>query len=148
MNERIGCPQERKGQRGGAELIEEIFFKNAWVRGILPLVFMGVVGVTASSLVVEIAVGNEIKWGDIFGKVSFYLLLVATLISAYYQIKIQKYDRRVAGGLTALQYEAAIRTRVTEVVAERSMKLIQDGKIEQLEQETEAFKRLYGVQNK
>ncbi|MNJ54350.1 hypothetical protein D3C77_497860 [compost metagenome] len=128
--------------------MEEFFLKNAWVRGILPIVFMSIAGVTASSLVVEIASGNQIEWSAMFKKISFYLLLLTTIASALYQIKIQKYDRQVSSGLTAIQYEAAIRTRVAEGVAERSMKLIQDGKIEQLEQETEAFKRLYGVQNK
>jgi len=128
--------------------MEEFFLKNPWVRGILPIVFMSIAGVTASSLVVEIASGNQIEWSLMFKKLSFYLLVITTIASAAYQIKIQKYDRLVSGGLTAIQYEAAIRTRVAEGVAERSMKLIQDGNIEQLEQETETFKRLYGVRNK
>lgn len=128
--------------------MEEFFLKNAWVRGILPIFFMSIAGVTASSLVVEIASGNQIEWDVIPKKLSFYLLLLTTIVSAFYQIKIQKYDRQVSVGLTAIQYEAAIRTRVAEGVADRSMKLIQDGKIEQLEHETETFKRLYGVRNK
>ena len=47
-------------------------------------------------------------------------------------------------GFTAKQYEAAIRNKVAEDVAERSKKLIRDGEIEQLEKETEIFKKLYG----
>jgi hypothetical protein len=48
-------------------------------------------------------------------------------------------------GFTAKQYEALIRNKVAEGVAERSNKLIRNGEIEQLEKETEIFNRLYGV---
>jgi hypothetical protein len=105
---------------------------------------MGVVGVTASSLVVEIAQGNEIQWHLILHKVSFYFLLVATFLSAIYQIAIQRHDRELARGFTPKQYEANIRNRVAEDIAKRSQKLIREGNIEQLERETETFKRLYG----
>lgn len=125
--------------------MREFFLRNAWVRATLPIVFMSIAGVTASSLVAEMTSGNKVNWDSIFLKLSFYLLIATTLLSAFYQIKIQKFDRQINGGLTAIQYEAAIRTRVAEVVADRSIKLIQDGNIKQLEEETEAFKRLYGA---
>lgn len=118
--------------------------KNSWFRALIPLVLMGIVGVTASSLVVEIATGNEIQWGLAPKKVSFYLLLVAIIASAIYQIIIQRYERELAKGFTPKQYEAAIRNRVAEEVAQRSKKLIRDGQIEQLEKETKTFKKLYG----
>lgn len=124
--------------------MEDIFLKNPWIRALIPLVLMGVVGVTASSLVVEIATGNDIKWSQAPEKVSFYVLFMSTIASAFYQIKIQRYDRELAKGFTPKQYEAAIRNRVAEVVAKRSMKLIRDGHIDQLEKETETFKKLYG----
>jgi hypothetical protein len=69
---------------------------------------------------------------------------MSTIASAFYQIKIQRYDRELAKGFTPKQYEAAIRNRVAEEVAKRSMKLIRDGHIDQLEKETETFKKLYG----
>ena len=118
--------------------------KNPWFRALIPLVLTGIVGVTASSLVVEIAIGNEIKWGLAPKKVSFYLLLLAIIASAIYQIIIQRYERELAKGFTPKQYEAAIRNRVAEEVAQRSKKLIRDGQIEQLEKETKTFKKLYG----
>jgi hypothetical protein len=108
---------------------------------------MGVAGVATSSLVVEIAVGNEIFWRLIPHKVSFYVLFLSTTALAVYQILISNHDREAAKGFTAKQYEASIRNKVAEGVAKRSLKLIQDGKIEQLEKETETFKKLYGEGN-
>jgi hypothetical protein len=105
---------------------------------------MGIVGVTASSLVVEIAYGNEIQWRLIPQKVSFYILFMSSFFSAFYQIKIQRYDNELAKGFTPKQYEAAIRNKVAEEVARRSKKLIRDGHIDQLEKETETFKKLFG----
>lgn len=126
------------------EWMEEILLRNAWTRAIIPLTLIGIVGVSISSLVVEIAIENEIQWTLIPQKISFYILLLSTLASAYYQIKIQKHDQALSKGFTAKQYEAAIRNRIAEGVAKRSMKLIKDGHIDQLEKETETFKRLYG----
>ena len=124
--------------------MEDVFLRNPWVRAFFPLLLMGVASVAASSLVVEIAFDNKIAWGLIPQKASFYILLISTAILAIYQILISKHDREAAKGFTAKQYEARIRNKVAEGVAKRSLKLIQDGNIEQLERETEAFKRLYG----
>lgn len=124
--------------------MEEVFLKNPWVRALTPITLMAVAGVTASSLVVEIATGNEIHWSLVPEKISFYLLLASSIASTYYQLKIQRYDRELAKGFTPKQYEAAIRNRVAEEVAKRSMKLIRDGHIDQLVKETESFKKLYG----
>jgi len=125
-------------------VMEEIFLRNLWVRAFLPLFLMGAVSVSASSLVVEISTGNGIAWGLVPQKLSFYILLIATALLAFYQISISKYDRDLAKGFTPKQYEATIRNKVAEDIAKRSRKLIQDGKIEQLEKETETFKKLYG----
>lgn len=124
--------------------MEDLFLKNPWLRALIPLALMGIVGVTASSLVVEIATGNDIYWSLAPQKVSFYILLMSTIASAFYQINIQRYDRKLAQGFTPKQYEAAVRNRVAEEVAKRSTKLIRDGHIDQLEKETEIFKKLYG----
>jgi hypothetical protein len=124
--------------------MEELFLKNPWARALIPLTLMGIVGVTASSLVVEIAYGNEIQWRLIPQKVSFYILFMSSFFSAFYQIKIQRYDNELAKGFTPKQYEAAIRNKVAEEVARRSKKLIRDGHIDQLEKETETFKKLFG----
>lgn len=121
-----------------------IFLKNPWIRTFLPLLLMGVASVSANCLVVEITSGNVIAWSLIPQKLSFYILLVTTVLLAFYQISISKHDRELAKGFTPKQYEAAIRNKVAEDIAKRSRKLIQDGKIEQLEKETETFKRLYG----
>ena len=124
--------------------MEALFLRNPWFRALVPLILMGVAAVTASSLVVEIAVGNAIQWGLVPQKASFYILMVSTFASAFYQLRIQRYDNELTKGFTPKQYEAAIRNRVAEDVAKRSQKLIRDGHIDQLEKETETFKKLYG----
>jgi hypothetical protein len=127
--------------------MEGFFLRNPWVRAFLPLILMGVASVTASSLVVEISSDDGLMWSLIPQKVSFYVLLIATIALATYQILISKHDREVFRGFTPKQYEASIRNKVAEGVAKRSLKLIQDGNIEQLEKETETFKKLYGENN-
>lgn len=124
--------------------MEGFFLRNPWVRAFLPLVLMGVASVTASSLVVEISLDEGIMWSLMPQKVSFYILLISTVVLAVYQILISKHDREIFRGYTPKQYEASIRNKVAEGVAKRSLKLIQDGDIEQLEKETETFKKLYG----
>src|SRR4051812_3477007 len=125
-------------------MIESLLFRNAWVRALLPLLFIGVVGVVSNTLVVELARGNQIDWSLLPHKPSFYYFVTATLVSALYQIALQRHDEELAKGFTPKQYEARIRNRVAEQVAKRSLKLIKDGDIEKLERETETFKRLYG----
>lgn len=110
----------------------------------IPLALMAVAGVTGSSLVAEITTGNTIDWRKMTDTLSFYLLISATALAAIYQIAIERRDRVLVRGFTAKQYEATIRNRVAEDVARRSQKLIREGNIEQLERETETFKRLYG----
>jgi len=105
---------------------------------------MGTVGVASSALIVEISQGNQVQWGLIVHKASFYFIAVSLALSAWYQIAIQRHDRELAKGFTPKQYEASIRNRLAEHVAKRSQKLIRQGKIDQLEKETETFKRLYG----
>lgn len=129
-------------------MIQNLLFRNAWIRALLPLILIGVVGVVSNTLVVELAKGNEIQWEQITRKASFYYLVAFTIISAVYQIALQRHDQDLARGFTPKQYEAQIRNRVAEQVAKRSLKLIKDGNIEQLERETETFKRLYGENKK
>ncbi|WP_299977531.1 hypothetical protein [Desulfobacula sp.] len=124
--------------------METFFLRNPWFRAFFPLLLLGVASVSASSLVVEISVSNGIVWSLIPQKVSFYILLISTIFLALYQIKISMHDRDMIKGFTPKQYEAAIRNKVAEGVAKRSLKLIQNGEIDQLEQETETFKKLYG----
>ena len=124
--------------------IEAFLLRSPWVRALVPLVLMGVVGVAASALVVEIAHQDSIRWEKIPYKVSFYVLVVAIILSALYQIAVYRFDQELVRGFTPKQYEATIRNRVAEDVARRSQKLIRDGNIEQLERETETFRRLYG----
>lgn len=124
--------------------MEGFFFRNPWFRSFFPLLLMGVASIAANALVVEITVSAEINWSLIPKRVSFYIMLIATCILAVYQILISKYDKELVKGFTPKQYEANIRNKVAEGVAKRSLKLIQDGDIEQLEKETETFKKLYG----
>ncbi len=124
--------------------MEELFLKSPWMRTFIPLVLLGIAGIAGNSLVVEIATGNEINWSQIPNKVSFYIFLIATMVLCFYQIQISKYDRNMIKGFTPKQYEAAIRNKVAEDIAKRSKKLIRNGNIEQLEKETETFKKLYG----
>lgn len=127
--------------------METFLLRNPWFRAFFPLLLMAVASVSANSLVVEISVSNGIVWSLIPQKLSFYILLVLTIFLAVYQIKISKHDRNMIKGFTPKQYEAAIRNKVAEGIAKRSLKLIQDGKIDQLEKETETFKKLYGGTN-
>ena len=83
-------------------------------------------------------------WAEIPQKVSFYILLITTSLLCIHQIKISKYDQNLMKGFTAKQYEAAVRNKVAEDVANLSKRLIRDGQIERLEKETEIFKKLYG----
>jgi hypothetical protein len=124
--------------------IVEFLLANPWVRALIPLALIAVAGVAGNSLVTEVTKGNTVEWDLMPHKVSFYLLLAATLLSAIYQIAIERRDKELARGFTAKQYEARIRNRVAEVVAKRSQKLIREGNVAQLEVETETFKRLYG----
>lgn len=124
--------------------MKALFLKNPWARAFIPLILMGIVGVSSNSLVTEITNGNTVQWRYIFEKSSFYILLAANVLAALYQITVSRYDKELAKGFTPKQYEATIRNRVAEDVARRSQKLIRDGNIDQLERETEAFKRMYG----
>jgi hypothetical protein len=124
--------------------MKALFLKSPWARAFIPLILMGIVGISSNSLVAEITNGNTVQWRHLFEKSSFYILLAATVLAALYQITVGRYDKELAKGFTPKQYEAAIRNRVAEDVARRSQKLIRDGNIDQLERETEAFKRMYG----
>jgi hypothetical protein len=122
----------------------EFLLGNPWPRALVPLALLALAGVAGNSLVTEVTKGNAIEWGLMPQKASFYILLVATVLTALYQIAIERRDKELARGFTAKQYEARIRNRVAEEIAKRSQKLIREGNIVQLEQETATFKRLYG----
>lgn len=128
--------------------MEKVFLRNLWFRTLIPLVLVGVVNVSCNTLVIEISSGNKVFWSEIPQKLSFYILLISTIMLFLYQIQIFKHDKDMMKGFSVKQYEAAIRNKVAEDVAERSKKLIRDGDIEQLEKETEIFNRLYGEANK
>ena len=124
--------------------MEQFFFKNLWAKAIIPLILMGVVSLSGNTLVVEISSNNNIDWIQAFTKISFYILIFSTMILGYYQMKIAKFDKELMKGFTPKQYEARMRNRMAEDVEKRSRKLIGEGKVQQLEEETEIFKRLYG----
>jgi len=124
--------------------VRALLLKSPWARAFIPVILMGVVGISSNSLVAEITSGSIVRWRLTFQNGSFYILVIATALAALYQIAVGRYDNEIARGFTPRQYEAAIRNRVAEEVAERSKKLIRDGNIEQLERETETFKRIYG----
>ncbi|MDD2906134.1 MAG: hypothetical protein PHC74_07520 [Sulfurimonas sp.] len=117
--------------------MEQLFFKNTWSKAIIPLILMGVVSLSGNTLVVEISTNNNIDWLQVPKKISFYILIVSTLILAYYQMKIAQLDKELMKGFTPKQYEARMRNRMAEDVEKRSRKLIGEGKIQQLEEETE-----------
>lgn len=128
--------------------VRAFLLKSAWTRASIPVLLMVIVGISSNSLVAEITSGSVVRWHLMFQTSSFYILLVATIVTVSYQIAVVRYDKEVARGFTPRQYEAAIRNGVAEEVSKRSKKLIRDGNIEQLERETEAFKRLYGEAEK
>lgn len=117
---------------------------NPWFRAFIPLLLMGVAAVSGNVLATEISGAEVIEWSSIPYKFSFYILLTSTVLLCIHQVAIASNDRKLIKGITAKQYEAAIRNKVAEDVANRSKKLIRDGEIEQLEKETEIFKKLYG----
>jgi len=124
--------------------MEEFFLKNPWVRSFVPLALMGASSVFASSLVVELADGNSIQWLEIPTKVSFYILLISTVLLCSYQVAMTRHDQNLVKGLTSKQYDAAHRSKILDEHAKRSKKLIKEGNIAQLEKETEVFKKLFG----
>jgi len=124
--------------------MEDVLLKNPWVRALLPLILMGASSVFASSLVVEIANGNNIEWNLVLSKVSFYLLIICSALLCAYQVIISRHDQALIKGITPKQFEAALRNEVAEESAKRARKLIQEGNVEKLEKETEAFKKLFG----
>lgn len=122
----------------------EFLLTNPWVRTFIPLLLMGVANFSCNSLVVEVSNGNEIMLSAILQKSSFYILFISTSLLCLHQVLVSKRDNNLMKGFTPKQYEAAIRNKVAEDVANRSKKLIRKGDIDQLERETETFRKLYG----
>ncbi|MFH0261370.1 hypothetical protein ACGRH2_13265 [Vibrio barjaei] len=126
----------------------DIFYRNPWLRALIPLLCATIVGVASSALIVEVANGQDIDWAAMPKKASFFVVLVCIFIACTYQVKLTKRDNELLKGFTPKQYEACIRNQVAEDVAKRSRKLINEGKIEQLVAETDAFKKLFGEEQK
>lgn len=123
------------------------FIRNPWLRALAPLVLMGAASLAVNILSAEIMADPEIAWSSIPKRTSFHIFLLATIVLCIHQVAISKYDRNNLKSFTPKQYEAAIRNKVAEDVAKRSRKLIRDGQIDRLEQETEIFRKLYGGGN-
>ncbi|MEZ8069422.1 hypothetical protein [Vibrio sp. FF145] len=126
----------------------DVFYRNPWLRALIPLLCATVVGVASSALIVEVASGQDVDWMSMPKKSSFYVVLVCILIACVYQVKLTKRDNELLKGFTPKQYEACIRNQIAEDVSKRSRKLINEGKIDQLVSETEAFKKLFGEEQK
>lgn len=124
--------------------MRSLLLENPWFRILIPLLLMGVVSFSINTLVVEINQDQGIVWASIPSKISFYIFLLATIFLCVHQVMLFKRDKNLISGITPKQYEATIRNKVAEDVAKRSRKLIKDGKVEQLEKETEVFNKLYG----
>lgn len=124
--------------------MEKFFLRNPWVRAFLPLLLMAASSVFASSLVVEIASENKLDWIQVGTKSSFYLLIISTVLLCSYQVSLSRHDGQLIKGLTPKQFEASLRNKVAEESAKRAKKLIKEGNVDQLEKETEAFKKLFG----
>ncbi|TOD34860.1 hypothetical protein [Vibrio parahaemolyticus] len=126
----------------------DIIYRNPWLRALIPLLCASIVGVASSALIVEVASGQDIDWSAMPKKASFYIVLVCIFFACAYQVKLTKRDNELLKGFTPKQYEACIRNQVAEDVAKRSRKLINEGKIDQLVAETDAFKKLFGEEKK
>lgn len=124
--------------------MEELFLRNPWIRAILPLALSAASSVFSSSLVVEIANGNEINWSHVPEKPSFYILIICALTLCSYQALLSRHDNNLFTGLSPEQWEATMRNKLAEDTAKRARKLIKDGNIKRLEEETETFKKLFG----
>lgn len=124
--------------------MKELFLRNPWFRVLIPVLLMVVANICGNALIFEISSANEVNWASMPSKVSFYILIISLIILCFYQIQIFKHDKELIKGFTPKEYEACIRSKVIEDVAKRSRKLIQKGEINQLEKETETFKKLYG----
>ena len=124
--------------------MKELFLRNPWFRVLIPLLLIIVTNVCGSALILQISSDNEVNWASMPSKNSFYIIIISLVILCFYQIQIFKHDKETIKGFTPKEYEAYLRTKVVEDVAKRSRKLIQKGEINQLEKETETFKKLYG----
>lgn len=126
----------------------DIFYRSAWLRALIPLLCATIAGIASSALVVEVASGQSVDWASMPQKVSFYIVLACIVITCLYQVRLTKRDNELLKGFTPKQYEACIRNQLAEDVSKRSRKLIKEGKIDQLVAETEAFKKLFGEEQK
>lgn len=124
--------------------MSDFLLKNPWTRAFIPLVLMGIASLAGNVLASDITSSPDASWSTVYLRVPFYILLISTSLLCTFQVTVSKYDRALLKGFTAKQYEAAVRNRVAEDVAKRSKQLINEGNIDQLEKETEVFKRLYG----
>jgi hypothetical protein len=110
----------------------------------VPLLLAFAIALVGDRLYSRIVGDDGVVWAQILDEPSFYIALILTAVLTIYQVQISKFDNELAKGFTPKQYEATIRNNVAEDVANRSKKLIAEGKIDQLEKETETFQRLYG----
>lgn len=122
----------------------DFIYRNPWCRALIPLIMVTIVGVASSALVVEVSTAQVVDWTEMPKRISFYIIIFCCCLACLFQVKLYKRDNDLLKGFTPKQYEACIRNQIAEDVSKRSKKLIREGKIEQLEKETDAFKRLYG----
>lgn len=125
--------------------MKNFLFRNPWIRTFLPLFLTTIASVIGNILVVEITNGSTIEWSAIPKRISFYILLATTSLIFIYQVFIYKFDNAmIKNFLTAKQYEAALRSEVLPESVIVVKKLIQEGKLDELEKATSTFKRLFG----
>lgn len=125
-------------------MLGALLLKNPWTRGLIPSALAGAVGLLANAVVTEITKNGVVVWKDAIINHNLHWLLLASTLAFIYQVVLFRHDRALITGFTPRQYEANIRNRVAESVARRCRKLVRSGHIEQLEKETETFKKLFG----
>jgi len=123
-------------------MVIDFLHKNPWARALIPLILAGFAGVFSSSLIVEIASGSAIIWGQAYLKVSFYLLLVAIFLSALYQTFIFKKDSAFLG-LTRKQFEDGLRGHCLPDAAKHCKRLLAEGKIDEFNEATQKLSNLF-----
>jgi hypothetical protein len=125
-------------------MLGAILLKNPWMRAIVPVAVAGAVGLLANAAIAEITTDGKVAWALLATNRNFYIMLLLSVTAFIYQIVLFKHDKALISGFTPKQYEANIRNRMAETIARRCQKLVRRGEIEQLEKETDTFRRLYG----
>ncbi|MDR5875119.1 hypothetical protein [Vreelandella gomseomensis] len=119
-------------------------YRNPWVRAILPIVLMAMIGVFTNLVSHEITESKKPILYVLLNDINFLYLLIFSLVLAWYQIGAINYDNTFRNSLSQEDFDAYMRREALEGTAKRVKKLIKEGDIDNLRKETQAFKDMFG----